>query len=150
MRVGGQPVSTHRHVPFGAVAAIHAVDSLGGRSGSSHVRHVGRHRAAKRTGIRGNPWWTLAGGLIGVVMVVLAASVVAIANPHIAVDLHTTMTAAAATAGVGAVLTLIVRHVGNAGTVVPTLPARKPDALLAELAEADVLVGARSSRHGEG
>ena len=64
--------------------------------------------------------------------------------------LHTTMMAAAAAAGVGAVLALVVRHVENAGTVVPTLPERKPDASLAELAETGGLVGARSSRHGEG
>jgi hypothetical protein len=77
---------------------------------------------------------------IGVVMVALS----------VASGLHTTMTAAAAAAGVGAVLALVVRRVGNAGTVVPTLPARKPEALLAEPAEADGFVGARSSRHGEG
>jgi hypothetical protein len=65
--------------------------------------------------------------------------------------LHTTMmAAAAATAGVGAVLALVVRQRENAGTVVPTLPGRKPDALLAEPAEAAGFVGARSSRHGEG
>jgi hypothetical protein len=64
--------------------------------------------------------------------------------------LHTTMLAAAAVAGVGAVLALVVRHVENAGTVVPTSSARKPDALFAEPAEAAGLVGARSSRHGEG
>jgi len=67
----------------------------------------------------------------------------------VATGLHTTMTAAAV-AGVGAVLTLIVRRVDRAGTVAPTSPARKPDASLAEPAEADGLVGARSSRHGEG
>jgi hypothetical protein len=139
-RVGGQLVSTYQHVPFGAAAAVSAVDFMGGRSGSSHVRHVGRHRAANRTGIRGNPWWTLAGVSIGVVMVGLG----------VATGLHTTMMAAATAAGVGAVLVLAVRHVGNAGTVVPTLPARKPDASLAEPAGADGSVGARSSRHGEG
>jgi hypothetical protein len=77
---------------------------------------------------------------IGVVMVALG----------VASGLHTTMTAAAAAAGVGAVLALVVRRVGNAGTVVPTLPARKPEALLDEPADADGFVGARSSRHGEG
>jgi hypothetical protein len=88
-RVGGQLVSTHQHArtdaPFGAAAAVSAVDFMGGRSGSSHVTHVGRHRAAHRT-----------------------------------------------------------------GTVVPALPERKPDASLAEPAEAAGFVGARSSRHGEG
>ena len=64
--------------------------------------------------------------------------------------LHTTMMAAAAAAGVGVVLALVVRHVENAGTVVPTLPERKPDALLPEPAEAAGFVGARSSRHGQG
>jgi EmrB/QacA subfamily drug resistance transporter len=41
--------------------------------------------------MRGSPWWTLAGVSIGVVMVGLDASVVAIANPHIAVDLHASL-----------------------------------------------------------
>ncbi|MDT5387362.1 MAG: hypothetical protein QOE04_1003 [Mycobacterium sp.] len=95
MRVGGQLVSTHQHArtdaPFGAASAVSAVDFMGGRSGSSHVTHVGRHRAAHRTGIRGNPWWTLAGVSIGVVMVGLDASVVAIANPHIALDLRASL-----------------------------------------------------------
>jgi hypothetical protein len=139
-RVGVQLVSTYQQVPFGAAAAVSAMDFMGGRSGSSHVRHVGRHRAAHRAGILGNPWWTLAGVSIGAVMVGLGGMT----------GLHTTMTAAAAAAGVGAVLALVVRHVGNAGTVVPTLPARKPDALLAEPAERDGFVGARSSRHGAG
>jgi hypothetical protein len=137
MRVGVQLVSTYRQVPFGAAAAVSAMDFMGGRSGASHVRHVGRHRAAHRTGIRGNPWWTLAGVSIGVVMVALG----------VASGLHTTMAAAA---GVGAVLALVVRRVGNPGTVVPTLPARKRDASLPEPAEADGFVGARRSRHGKG
>ena len=50
-----------------------------------------RHRAGHRTPIRGNPWWTLAAVSIGVIMVGLDASVVAIANPHIAADLHATL-----------------------------------------------------------
>jgi hypothetical protein len=37
--------------------------------------------------LRANPWRTLAGVCIGVIMVGLDASVVAIANPHIALDL---------------------------------------------------------------
>ncbi len=52
-------------------------------------RHAGKHRAG--TGIRGNPWWTLAAVSIGVIMVGLDASVVAIANPHIAADLHASL-----------------------------------------------------------
>jgi EmrB/QacA subfamily drug resistance transporter len=42
-------------------------------------------------GLRGNPWWTLAAASIGVIMVGLDASVVAIANPRIAVDLHASL-----------------------------------------------------------
>ena len=52
-------------------------------------RHPGRHRRA--TGLRGNPWWTLAAVCVGVIMVGLDASVVAIANPHIAADLHASL-----------------------------------------------------------
>jgi EmrB/QacA subfamily drug resistance transporter len=55
------------------------------RPGGAH------HRATERPGIRGNPWWTLAAVSIGVIMVGLDASVVAIANPHIAVDLHASL-----------------------------------------------------------
>jgi EmrB/QacA subfamily drug resistance transporter len=51
---------------------------------------AGRHRAS-RAGIRGNPWWTLIAVSIGVVMVGLDASVVAIANPRIATDLHASL-----------------------------------------------------------
>jgi len=65
-----------------------------------------------------------------------------------ATGLHTTTMAAAA--GVAAILALVVRRVDRARTVIPTSPTRKPDALLAEPAEADGLVGARSSRHGKG
>ena len=54
-------------------------------------RRVGRRRAAEPTGIRTNPWWTLAGVCIGVIMVGLDASVVAIAKPHIALDLHASL-----------------------------------------------------------
>jgi hypothetical protein len=48
---------------------------------------AGRHRATAPAGLRANPWRTLAGVCIGVIMVGLDASVVAIANPHIALDL---------------------------------------------------------------
>ncbi|MDI3314194.1 MAG: MFS transporter [Mycobacterium sp.] len=51
---------------------------------------AGRHRAS-RAGIRGNPWWTLIAVSTGVVMVGLDASVVAIANPRIATDLHASL-----------------------------------------------------------
>jgi EmrB/QacA subfamily drug resistance transporter len=51
----------------------------------------GRHRVSGRTRIRGNPWWTLAAVSIGVIMVGLDASVVAIANPRIATDLHASL-----------------------------------------------------------
>ena len=40
----------------------------------------GRHRAPAKSGMRGNPWWTLAAVSIGVIMVGLDASVVAIAS----------------------------------------------------------------------
>lgn len=51
----------------------------------------GRHRASTPSAIRGNPWWTLAAVSIGVIMVGLDASVVAIANPRIATDLHASL-----------------------------------------------------------
>jgi EmrB/QacA subfamily drug resistance transporter len=51
----------------------------------------GRHRASDRSGMRGHPWWTLAAVSIGVIMVGLDASVVAIANPRIAADLHASL-----------------------------------------------------------
>ncbi|HUO38755.1 MAG TPA: DHA2 family efflux MFS transporter permease subunit, partial [Mycobacterium sp.] len=51
----------------------------------------GRHRASSPSGMRGNPWWTLAAVSIGVIMVGLDASVVAIANPRIAADLHASL-----------------------------------------------------------
>jgi EmrB/QacA subfamily drug resistance transporter len=52
-----------------------------------------RHRSPKRHRgtVRGNPWWTLTAVCIGVIMVGLDASVVAIANPHIAADLHASL-----------------------------------------------------------
>lgn len=51
-----------------------------------------RHRPDEpRTGLRGNPWWVLAAVSIGVVMVGLDASVVAIANPRIATDLNASL-----------------------------------------------------------
>lgn len=53
---------------------------------------TGRHRAPERPSpLRGNPWWTLLAVSLGVVMVGLDASVVAIANPRIAVDLHASL-----------------------------------------------------------
>lgn len=51
----------------------------------------GQHRAPANSGMRGNPWWTLAAVSIGVIMVGLDASVVAIANPRIAADLHASL-----------------------------------------------------------
>src|ERR1700736_5732728 len=51
----------------------------------------GRHRAPADGGMRGNPWWTLAAVSTGVIMVGLDASVVAIANPRIAADLHASL-----------------------------------------------------------
>jgi len=42
-------------------------------------------------GVRGNPWWTLASVAFGVIMVGLDATVVAIANPFIARDLHASL-----------------------------------------------------------
>src|ERR1700757_2140389 len=53
--------------------------------------HVGRHRAPVKSGMRGNPRWTLVAVSIGVIMVGLDASVVAIANPRIAADLHASL-----------------------------------------------------------
>jgi hypothetical protein len=88
------------------------MDFMGGRSGSSHVSHAGRHRAAHRTahrtGTRGHTWWTLAAVSIGIVMVALG----------VATGLHTTMMTTVTAAGIGAVLTLIVWRVDRAGTVV--------------------------------
>src|SRR5246127_5618801 len=51
----------------------------------------GRHRAPANSPMRGNPWWTLAAVSIGVIMVGLDASVVAIANPRIAADMHASL-----------------------------------------------------------
>lgn len=53
--------------------------------------HVDRHRPDSRRGIQGHPWWTLAAVCLGVIMVGLDASVVAIANPRIAADLHASL-----------------------------------------------------------
>src|SRR6478735_4691333 len=55
------------------------------------ARHRAEHRTSHRKHIRGNPWWTLAAVSTGVIMVGLDASVVAIANPHIAADLHASL-----------------------------------------------------------
>ncbi len=52
------------------------------------------HRAApaqRGSRLRGNPWWILAAVSVGVVMVGLDASVVAIANPRIAADLNASL-----------------------------------------------------------
>ena len=58
----------------------------------STVQRPGRARhAAPRAGVRGNPWWILAAVSVGVIMVGLDASVVAIANPRIAIDLDATL-----------------------------------------------------------
>ncbi|MEZ0366532.1 MFS transporter [Mycobacterium sp. pUA109] len=53
--------------------------------------HPGRHRSDARTGMHGHPWWTLLAVSLGVIMVGLDASVVAIANPRIAADLHASL-----------------------------------------------------------
>lgn len=50
-----------------------------------------RQPAPHNRGIRGNPWWTLVAVSVGVIMVGLDASVVAIANPRIAIDLHASL-----------------------------------------------------------
>ena len=52
---------------------------------------VGRHRAPETSRMRGTPWWTLVAVSIGVIMVGLDASVVAIANPRIATDLQASL-----------------------------------------------------------
>lgn len=51
------------------------------------------HRAPAPGGphLRGNPWWILAAVSVGVIMVGLDASVVAIANPRIAADLNASL-----------------------------------------------------------
>jgi MFS family permease len=55
------------------------------------LTRVGRHRAPEASRLRGNAWWTLAAVSIGVIMVGLDASVVTIANPRIAADLHASL-----------------------------------------------------------
>lgn len=50
-----------------------------------------RRQTTGRNGMRANPWWTLLAVSIGVIMVGLDASVVAIANPRIAIDLHASL-----------------------------------------------------------
>ncbi|OBF54771.1 tetracenomycin C resistance and export protein [Mycobacterium sp. 852002-50816_SCH5313054-b] len=50
-----------------------------------------RNRASIKSGMRANPWWTLAAVSIGSVMVGLDGSAVAIANPRIAIDLHASL-----------------------------------------------------------
>jgi EmrB/QacA subfamily drug resistance transporter len=52
---------------------------------ADHRRPQGRRRT------QGHPWWTLAAACVGVIMVGLDASVVAIANPRIAADLHASL-----------------------------------------------------------
>ena len=54
-------------------------------------RAAPQHRASAAAGLRGNPWWTLAAVSVGVIMVGLDASVVAIANPRIAADLNASL-----------------------------------------------------------
>jgi len=44
-----------------------------------------------KTGIRGKPWWTLLACALGVIMVALDGTVVAIANPYIAKDLNASL-----------------------------------------------------------
>ncbi len=56
-----------------------------------HSTGARQHPSPTHPGLRGNPWWTLAAACIGVIMVGLDASVVAIANPRIAVDLHASL-----------------------------------------------------------
>lgn len=51
----------------------------------------GRHRAPEHDRIRANPRWSLLAVSLGVVMVGLDASVVAIANPRIAIDLRASL-----------------------------------------------------------
>ena len=51
--------------------------------------HVTRPARSRKT--QGHPWWTLAAACVGVIMVGLDASVVAIANPRIAADLHASL-----------------------------------------------------------
>lgn len=53
----------------------------------AHARH-----ALQGQGMRGAPWWILAAVSVGVIMVGLDASVVAIANPRIATDLNASLT----------------------------------------------------------
>jgi EmrB/QacA subfamily drug resistance transporter len=52
---------------------------------------TGRHRTPSQAPMRANPWWTLLAVSLGVIMVGLDASVVAIANPRIATDLHASL-----------------------------------------------------------
>jgi EmrB/QacA subfamily drug resistance transporter len=52
---------------------------------------AGSRRTQGRRSTQGHPWWTLAAACVGVVMVGLDASVVAIANPRIAADLHASL-----------------------------------------------------------
>ena len=47
--------------------------------------------ATTGSGRRGNPWWTLIATALGVMMVALDGTVVAIANPFIAKDLHASL-----------------------------------------------------------
>lgn len=48
-------------------------------------------RHARGSALHGNPWWILAAVSVGVIMVGLDASVVAIANPRIAADLNASL-----------------------------------------------------------
>jgi Na+/proline symporter len=89
-------------------------------------RRVGRRRAAAPTGMRANPWWTLAGVCIGVIMAGVAPTVpgspsqpthAIVEGSHAAfmAGLHTAMIVAAAAAGVGALLALLATTGRDAG-----------------------------------
>ena len=62
---------------------------LGARRTGSGPRHAAPHPHG--SSLRGNPWWILAAVSIGVIMVGLDASVVAIANPRIAAALNASL-----------------------------------------------------------
>jgi MFS family permease len=53
---------------------------------AAHARH-----SLPKQGLRGKPWWSLAAVSVGVIMFGLDASVVAIANPRIAIDLNASL-----------------------------------------------------------
>jgi EmrB/QacA subfamily drug resistance transporter len=55
------------------------------------AREASGGAANAHTGVRGKPWWTLLATALGVIMVALDGTVVAIANPYIASDLHASL-----------------------------------------------------------